>query len=505
MQAVGPEPCDQQSRPFRDPIEWESSLRDAAGQPIRPSSPAWRAVIKAFYGTALDDEEHELFLRLSGGREPPEGGFVELLVVAGRRAGKSETISRIALFEALYGGHQRSLAPGQLGLIPVISARTYQSLEVLNYVRGLARLPAIRDRLVRFPRNSVQLDTNIAVRVMAADAIAVSGGTAVMLIRDEWAKWPGDEAQMSDQDIEDSLRPALAPVEGAPTRRLVGITSAFIESGLAWRTERDEFGITDAPTVVVRGSTALFNPNIDRAFLAREKRKKPRIYLREYGDEKQGPVWQPTITESWFGSAVIDRAIEQGVVERPARPDLHYTIAIDQAFASDRFAAQVCHLEERHGRRPVAVQDCVRAWAAESKDEPLSSHEMAREVKALCERFDQWTVFCDQYAYVPLRDIFALYGIALVERPWAATDTKDTPSKATKFKRVRDGMRDGDVVLVANDEQTKEFQRIRGKLQQSGGETIAAGKGKDDMVSAAILGLFEAMTDLGPHPVEVGW
>ena len=92
------------SKRFIDPIEWEDTL------PIRPSSLAWRAVVKAIYGSPLTDEEHALFLQLSGGREPPVGGAVEVEGVIGRRGGKSETNARVAVFECTQVQHAIALA-----------------------------------------------------------------------------------------------------------------------------------------------------------------------------------------------------------------------------------------------------------------------------------------------------------------------------------------------------------------------------------------------------------
>lgn len=485
---------------FRDPIEWENSLKG-----LRPSSPAWRCVIRAFYGSPLTSEELDLFLILSGGREPPKGGIREIEVVAGRRGGKSETIARVALFEALHGGHERFLAPGQVGLIPVISALREQSAEIIRYAEGLARRSEFAPRIIGQTQKTLRLDTRIEIRVMSADAIAVSGGTAVCVIRDEWAKWPGEEAAMSDADIEDSLRPAMAPVVGAPIRRMIGITSAYVESGMAYKTEQECFGKSDAQTLVVRGSTATFNPSIDRAFLEAERRKNPRIFLREYGDEESGPVWQPAVTESWFGLAAIDKSIQKGVESRKPLRDPRYTIAIDQAFKSDRFACSVVHSEEELNKPTRYVQDRIVAWQAESSDEPLSSHAMARNVAAICREFGQMTVYADQHAFTPLREVFADYGIDLIERPWLATGRKDEDSKSDKFKKVRDGMANGTVLLLDDNAQTKEFQRIKGRLQQSGGESIQAGAGKDDRVFATVLAIHEAMAGGEVGVFDVGW
>ena len=47
-------------------------------------------------------------------------GWDAVLVVAGRRGGKSEELSRWVTYEAIYGAHEVTLAPGQVGVIAVV-------------------------------------------------------------------------------------------------------------------------------------------------------------------------------------------------------------------------------------------------------------------------------------------------------------------------------------------------------------------------------------------------
>lgn len=493
---------------FADPIAWEETLLG-----VRPSSPAWRVVIKAVYGTPLNEAELALFRHLSGGLEPPVGGVDESEVVGGRRGGKSDTIARVAMFEAVHGGHEIALAPGQTGIIPVISPLREQSQEILGYARGLAEHKAVKRHVAKVTGDAIEFKTGIAIKVMTADAVALSGPTVVCAIRDEWAKWPGPESVMPDTEIENSLRPALAPVMGAPRRRLFGITSAYLEEGLAYETEQRWFGKPDAPVLVFRGDTTTFNPNIDRAWLARERLRNERVFLREYGTPETGPVWQPAITTGWFGDAVIEKSVDCGR-EQTAPAGHHYSVAIDQAFKADRFAIAVAHAEFRPGDLqkfngfpighvddhkaepvPVAIVDYAHAWRA-PKGGTMSVEERAQDVAAIARLYGTTRVYCDQFAAEPLKIVFARYGIQLEERPWTGS------SKPLRFRAVRDGMADGNVRLPDNKELVREFHNIQGRLLRSGGESIEAHRGGDDMVSAAVLALSEAQVsarvDRGP-------
>jgi hypothetical protein len=477
---------------FRDPIDWEDTL------PIRPSSPAWRVVVRVLYETPLTAEERSLFLDLSGGREPPDGGVDELLAVVGRRGGKSETIARIAVFEAAHGGHGKVLAPGQLGLIAVISPLREQGQEILGYVRGLAALPQVKRYVEGEPtRDGVRFKSCIEVRCLTADAVNVSGPTVVMAILDEYAKFPGDEAVVPDREILNSLRPALAPVKGAPRRRLVGITSAYIEEGTAFETDRDHYGKADAPVLVVRGTTAQFNPAIDVAWLERErKRIGSAVFAREY----QG-IWQPAIVEGWFGQT-IEACVDKG----RSTPDRHalsvvegrrYYAGLDSAFRGDGFTLAIAHREipafpgdaKQMARRPRSVLDGCWCWRA-PKGGVLGVEKTVQQTARIIRAYNA-TAWADQFALDPLKEIYKRYGVYLREAPWTSQN------KALKFRRVRDEMIEGLVRIPDDAELLREFHSMRGKLLKSGGEQIEARSGHDDRVHAAVIALSEAMDHEG--------
>lgn len=460
----------------RDPITWEQTL------PLRPSSPAWVACVRAIYGVPLSPDELALYHQLSGGIDPPVGGSTDVLCVIGRRGGKSETMARVAMFEALHGGHEVALAPGQRGRIVVISPLREQSQEVLGYAKGIAALPQIRSKVASITADSIEFSNGLTIQVCTCDALNVSGPTIVCLIRDEWSKWPGAESATPDTVIEASVRPALAPVVGAPPRRKIGISSAYITDGQCYTTDRDCFGKAGADTLVLRGSTITFNPNIDREYLAKERRRSPSDYEREYEC-----VWQDGITEGWFGSSVIDASVVHGrsIATRARLPRAPYYVAIDAAFKGDRFALAVAHME-RSDERWIAVLDLVRTWEPRP-GETLSSDLAVHESSAAARGFGCDRIYGDQCCAPVLIDSYRREHITLVEVPWTAQN------KPLKYRMVRDGMADGSVWLCDDAETVKEFKGIQGKLLQSGGERIEARRGHDDRVSAAVLALSLAM------------
>jgi hypothetical protein len=477
-----------------DPIDWEATL------PIRPSSPAWAAAMKALYGSPLSDAERALFLTLSGGREPSTDGATEFEAVVGRRGGKSEQIARLGVFEATQVPHGIALAPGQRGVVPVISPLREQSQEIMGYARGLCTLPQVKRYLDGEPgRDEIKFKTGVSLRVMTADALNVSGPTIVCAIRDEWAKFPGDDSAMPDREIENSLRPALAPVLGAPARRLVGITSSYIREGIAFETDRDYFGIDDAPVLVIRGDSQTFNPNLDPAWLERErKRVGERVFAREYLCE-----WQDAVLDGYFGD-VLDGCVDRGRLTLPPIDDTRYVVALDPAWKHDRFALAVVHRERRSAGALVSVVDRVETWAP-PRGGTLSTDATLARVAEIALAYGTRQVVTDQAAAPALAEAAQRRGLYVREVPWIGG--VGTDSKASKFRRVHAAMADGLVRLPDDAPTLREFANVASRLLRSGGEQIEARVGHDDRVSAVVLAITEAMkvwSDYGVRPKVVG-
>jgi hypothetical protein len=95
-------------------------------------TPRWEATARAFYGLELREQDAELLAAST--RRSKDGWLAEgtaagpnrrqrreLWARVGRRGRKSFTMAFIAVFEAIYGGHEHYLVPGEQGLIAIIS------------------------------------------------------------------------------------------------------------------------------------------------------------------------------------------------------------------------------------------------------------------------------------------------------------------------------------------------------------------------------------------------
>jgi len=460
-------------------------MRELAG--VRPFTIGFRAISKAIRGLPLSTEERFAFTEMSGGIEPRDGtGFADVLLIKPRRAGGSEWIASELFFEACYGNHGVMAAPGQVLALPLVCARRDQSAELLSYARGLAQLGTLAHLVESITADEVLFNTGVALRIVTADLNAVSGMTACGYGLSEFAKFPGDDAAQSDRVIVDSLDPATAPLVGAPVRRRLRETSAFIQDGLAYETDRDWHGKPDAPTLVLRGCFRLLNPSIDRDFLAREKRRlSPAVFAREYGpDFDSPPEWQSSVTESWFGDT-IDSCVDEGRGILEPNPQVSYFAGIDLGVRQDGAALAIGHRERIDGE-PVTIVDGVWYWAAGSK----ALGQIVQESAAIIRKY-RARAWADQFHFDSVKDAYAREQVLVVEAPWSSMGDK---SKANRFNRCKYEMRDRRVRLPGADTALiREFYNLGGKLLRSGTEQIAARRGGDDRVHAAILMISEAL------------
>jgi hypothetical protein len=89
---------------------------------------AWRTILKAAFALPMMPQELITFGELSGGRAPPARRVKELIVAAGRRAGKDSIASLLATFAAtIEQGHLGRLRPGEMAVVQCLAVDREQA------------------------------------------------------------------------------------------------------------------------------------------------------------------------------------------------------------------------------------------------------------------------------------------------------------------------------------------------------------------------------------------
>ena len=97
---------------------------------------AWRAFLIALFGLPFDDEAREIFQKHTARSDDPSEQFREAYLVVGRRSGKSRVAALIATFIACFRDYTEVLAPGEIGVLPIIAPDRKQCQIILGYIAG---------------------------------------------------------------------------------------------------------------------------------------------------------------------------------------------------------------------------------------------------------------------------------------------------------------------------------------------------------------------------------
>ena len=120
------------------------SLREALAEPallghvMQGSSwYGWRVLLIAAAGEELTDDERQEFKRLTGREREPGRLCRELVVIAGRRGGKTTAVVVFDIWIAALCDHRGTLAPGETGVALLISRDQRVARMLLDRIYGI--------------------------------------------------------------------------------------------------------------------------------------------------------------------------------------------------------------------------------------------------------------------------------------------------------------------------------------------------------------------------------
>lgn len=153
-------------------------------------APWWRSTIERFYRS----NKRQLVLRV------------------GRRGGKSSTLCRIAVLEALCGDH--NVTAGDVGIVGIVSVSRDEAASRLRTIRSILDALGVK---YRERDQSIELvDRPIVFKVYTATIAGVVGGTWICAICDEVCRWrDSDSGANPASQVLASLRPCLATMPNA--------------------------------------------------------------------------------------------------------------------------------------------------------------------------------------------------------------------------------------------------------------------------------------------------
>jgi hypothetical protein len=400
-------------------------------------------------------------------------GRRQLVIRAGRRAGKSSSLCRFAVAYALWFATLGRIPPGDIGWVVFVSLSREEAGQRLYTIKTLLSALGITHEE---SGDTIRLTAyNIGFRVLTCSIAGVSGWTSILIVADEVAKWMTKETGANPaKEVLAALRPT-----GATTKAPVILSSSPV-------TDDDEHarafdrGETDFQTTAF-APTWVANPTVSEAETHNlEDAEDERVWRREYA-----AIPQPGVLDGYLADVIQPCVDKTRTAAHPKNPRAQYIIALDPAWRRDEFAVAVLRADVTEDFLPRVVVEEVYGWRPKP-GEVLSVENTCERIAQLCERYSTHLVYSDQKDVDTLQAMLLQKAVSLIGVPWTAQN------KTGKFRLFRSLCMDRRVELPNDPALIKQLESICIKLTPSGTETFE-GRGSDDRAFAVVLGAAEAV------------
>jgi hypothetical protein len=420
----------------------------------------WKAVLKAALAEPMNDTEQALF-RTVAERDPPTRRVKELWCIAGRRAGKDSIASAAATVAALHD-YRAYLRPGERATVLCLAVDRDQAKIVHRYVKAHFKNPLLSPLVERDNQWGLELANQNEIIIGTNSFRATRGRTLACVILDEVAFWRSEESANPDREVYDAIVPGLVTLPGS---LLIGITSPYRRSGLAFEKWRKSYATGDADILVVKGPSRTFNTQIPQRVIDAALERDPEAASAEWLGE-----WRNDLSD-FIDRDVVESVVVQGRFELPPVAGLSYVGFVDPSGgSSDSMTVSVAH-RDQSGR---AVLDAVR-----ERKPPFSPSIVVEEFAALLKGYGVSTITGDRYAGEWPREQFSKHGITY------------QPSVRVKNEIYRDALpllNSKQVELLDNQRLVSQLCSLERRTWRGGKDTIDHPVGAHDDVANAAMG-----------------
>lgn len=463
-------------------IKDENLFRPFLGDDLTSWKP-WLCALRALYGLPIRSRAGRELVELCTGREPdelPENGFQTALLLVGRRSGKSRISAVVGAYEAVLGGHEKRLAKGETGVLPIISPSRYQSGIVWNYLNGIFETPILGQEVVdkRETEKILKLRNGIEIRILTGDWRTVRGPSIVCAIVDEVCFFGVTEESKvrNDAELVRALRPALITTRG----KLIAISSKYARRGWAFGQWRRYHGsnAADSPSysrawriLVWDAPSRRMNPTLPQSEIDAAYDEDPASARSEFGGE-----WREDVAE-FVPRSLVEALVVTGRKELLPNPAKARYFAFTDLSGGRADDASLAIAHQEAGK---VVLDFLKRWVA-----PFNPHAVIAEQANELRRFQLRQVTGDNYAAEFVAQAFRGAGIsyAKAERP-----------KNELYRELLPRLCSGEVELLDNGFLVDQLASLERKTRSGGKDIIDHPQGGKDDVANAVAGVVVSLS-----------
>jgi hypothetical protein len=426
---------------------------------------AWTALIAAAFGLPMSGEQLAIYQRCTGRTDPPIEQMRELVLVVGRRGGKSRVLALIATWLAAFVDYRPYLDPGERGVVQVLAADRDQAKIILRYVKAFFKVPMLAKMVERETQFGLELSNSVAIEVTTASFRSVRGRTVVAALADEIAFW-NDEGANPDAEVIKAIRPSQATI---PNAMLILASSPYARRGVLYDMHKQHHGKDDPKVLSWQAATEVMNPSIDPQFLADQYERDPVSASAEYGAQFRTDV------EAFIAAEAVD-AVTSDERERPYIAGKRYYAFADPAGGSgkDSFTLALGHVEDR-----IPTLDVIREFKP-----PFSPKVVIEQCSDLLKQYSIRKVTADRFAAEFAVEAFREHQITLEHslKPKSQIYSEFLPLLNSKTCDLLDHAR-----------LRTQLVGLERKTARSGKDSIDHGPGGHDDIANAVAGVLTSM------------
>lgn len=429
----------------------------------------WLAALRALYGIPGNSTTASRVTTKATGHNPTStrqnGPYDVALFLTGRRSGKSRIAAIIAAYEAVLAGHQKKLAPGEVGVVPVLAPTMKQGRIVKGYLRAIFELPLLKGELASETTEGFTLRDGTRIEIMAGNYRSVRGYTLLAAIIDEAAFFQHDDtAKVNDTELIRALRPSLATTQG----KLIAITSPYARRGWCWYAYKTYHGSHARPAgaaLVWQAPSRTMNPTLPQKVIDDALREDFAAAKSEYLAEFRDDV------AAFVDRTVVEAATDADTPERlPRHHTTYFAFADLSGGRSDDAALAIAH---REGEKVII--DYARQWRP-----PHNPQTVIEDMAAELRRYRVRRCVGDNYAAEFVAGAFRANGI---------TYTRSPLPKAGLYIEFLPRLTSGLITLPANPTLTEQLCNLERRTRAGGRDIVDHPPGAHDDLANAVAGV----------------